>query len=337
MSFPSALALRAAAGIAATATALAVMTATAAAAPPQRGAPHPAFRAAPQRQFQAAPQRRQFQAAPQRRQFQAAPQHRQFQAAPQRQFHARPGKAPGQGTPGAAQRNLRPNFTRPAGTPGGLHAGPRLRNFSARPGAARTGTRLSVGGRLFPLIRERRAFWSGGRRRFFVPLASLGIAAIAGSYWYPDAFVAINGPACTGITPDGCRLQWRDVDFEDGGDAPQCVQYCPQSGPPPAQVAELPPPPPLTQDGACQLTVFAEPEFGGQSEPTSENAPSLGESGWQDAIASIKVQSGTWDFFTGENFGGDALRLPAGSYPTLAPEWSGKIGSFMCVEPGAPN
>jgi hypothetical protein len=27
--------------------------------------------------------------------------------------------------------------------------------------------------------------------------------------------------------------------------------------------------------------------------------------------------------------------MGAGSYPMLAPEWNKKIGSFMCVEPGA--
>jgi len=29
------------------------------------------------------------------------------------------------------------------------------------------------------------------------------------------------------------------------------------------------------------------------------------------------------------------MRLAAGSYPMLAPEWSKRIGSFMCVQPGA--
>lgn len=239
-----------------------------------------------------------------------------------------------------------PGGGRPGGAPGGglhagpggggLHAGPGPRNFSARPGAGgRTNVaHVSVGGHAFPLVRGRRFFWSGGGRHFFVPLATLGVVAIAGSYWYPDAFVPIYGPACTGVTPDGCQLEWRNVDFDDGGGAPQCVQYCPQAGPPPAVVSELPPPPPLAQDGNCQLTVYAEPQFGGQSEPTSENAPALSQSGWKDAISSIQVQSGTWDFFADEDYGGETLHLPAGTYPTLAPEWNKKIGSFMCVEPG---
>ena len=31
------------------------------------------------------------------------------------------------------------------------------------------------------------------------------------------------------------------------------------------------------------------------------------------------------------------MRLAAGSYPMLAPEWSKRIGSFMCVQPGGPR
>jgi len=60
----------------------------------------------------------------------------------------------------------------------------------------------------------------------------------------------------------------------------------------------------------------------------------LSESGWQNEISSIQVQSGTWDFFTADNYGGNTMRLTAGTYPTLTPDWDKKINSFMCVEPG---
>jgi len=39
----------------------------------------------------------------------------------------------------------------------------------------------------------------------------------------------------------------------------------------------------------------------------------------------IQVQAGTWDFFSEENFGGESMRLSAGPYPMLAPEWSKRI------------
>jgi hypothetical protein len=190
--------------------------------------------------------------------------------------------------------------------------------------------------RFWPLHKDRKAIWFHGHRHFFVPVALLGVILLGDSYWYPDGYVSMDGPACTGYTAEGCQLEWRMVDFEDdGGGAPQCVQYCPQTGPPPQQVATLPPPPP-TQSGACQTTIFSEPNFGGNSAPTGDSQPILSSTGWRNEISSIVVAAGTWDFFADENFGGESLRLTPGTYPRLAPEWARHIGSFMCVEPGPP-
>jgi len=47
------------------------------------------------------------------------------------------------------------------------------------------------------------------------------------------------------------------------------------------------------------------------------------------------VQSGTWEFYADENYGGASMRLAPGTYPNLAPEWTKRIGSFQCVEPSA--
>ncbi len=80
--------------------------------------------------------------------------------------------------------------------------------------------------------------------------------------------------------------------------------------------------------------IYAEPDFAGTSAPASENQPSLSVSGWQNAISSIQVQSGTWDFFTDDDYGGNTLRLASGTYPMLTPDWDKKINSMMCVEPG---
>jgi hypothetical protein len=191
--------------------------------------------------------------------------------------------------------------------------------------------------RFWPLHKDHKAIWFHGHRHFFVPVALLGVILLGDSYWYPDGYVSMDGPACTGYTADGCELEWRMVDFEDEGSAPQCVQYCPQAGPPPQQVATLPPPPPLTQSGACQATIFSEPNFGGNSAPTGDSQPMLSSTGWRNEIASITVAAGTWDFFADENFGGESLRLTPGTYSRLAPEWTRHIGSFMCVEPSPPR
>jgi Beta/Gamma crystallin len=193
---------------------------------------------------------------------------------------------------------------------------------------------VTVNNRYFPILRGQKFMHMGGRNRFFVPLASLGAVLIGGSYWNPDGYVSIAGPSCTGFTPDGCRLQWRVVDFVDGDGEPQCVQYCPVAGPPPAQITTLPPLSPLSPQGACELTIFSDPKFAGTSAPTSDNQQNLAASGWQNAISSIRVQAGTWDFFIDDNYGGNTMRLTAGTYPTLMPDWDKKISSFMCVAPG---
>jgi hypothetical protein len=198
---------------------------------------------------------------------------------------------------------------------------------------------VSMNNRFWPIQKGPKFMWIGGARRFFVPVGLLGVALIGGSYWYPDGYVSMAGPACFGFTPDGCQLHWRMVDFEDGGGEPQCVQYCAQAagGPPPAAAAPLLPPPALMQSGNCELTIFSDPNFAGLSAPTSDNQPVLAQTGWQNEISSVQVKSGTWDFFSGENFGGESMRLTSGEYPTLAPEWTKRIGSFMCVAPGGPG
>jgi Beta/Gamma crystallin len=266
------------------------------------------------------------------------------------QPHMPPQGSPGLGPqhigpgPGFAPHNvvvgpgngLRLGPGRPIGPPG-LAPGPG--GFPHRPPAFPV---VTVGNRFFPIVRGPRFVWWGGYRRAFVPLAVLGIAAIGGSYWYPDGYVSVAQPYCTGYTPDGCQLTWRMVDFDGGGAAPQCVQYCPQVGPLPvpgpgqasAQVASLPPPPPpAPANGTCQMTIFAEPNFAGAAAPTSDAQAALGEAGWLNEISSVQVQSGEWEFYADENFGGVSMRLDPGDYANLAPEWTKRIGSFQCVQP----
>jgi hypothetical protein len=228
--------------------------------------------------------------------------------------------------------------------PGGMKFGPgqHIANTSMRQGPGASQVRpafpaVSVNNRFWPILKGPKFMWVGGARHFFIPVGVLGVAVIGGSYWYPDGYVSIAGPACYGFTPDGCQLEWRMVAFEDGGGEPQCVQYCPQADPPPAGAAPLPPPPALMQSGNCEVTIYADPNFAGLSSPTSENQPTLSQAGWRNEISSIQVRSGTWDFFSGENFDGESMRLTTGEYPSLTAEWTRRIGSFMCVAPGAPG
>jgi Beta/Gamma crystallin len=191
--------------------------------------------------------------------------------------------------------------------------------------------------KFWPIHRDSKFIWVRGQRRLLAPVGLLGVALIGGSYWYPDGYVSMDGPACTGFTADGCQLQWRMVDIEDGGSEPQCVQYCPQAAPPPLEeAATLPPPPPLPSDnGVCQTTIYSEPNFAGNSAPTGDGQPSLSQSGWRNEISSIVVGAGVWEFFSDENFAGESMLLPPGTYATLPAEWTKRIGSFMCVRPAA--
>jgi hypothetical protein len=250
----------------------------------------------------------------------------------QRMIQPGPGGMPHNAVVGGPVNGLRLGPGRPNG-PTNVHLGPGPGGLG---GMRPNFPVITAHNRFFPIARGQRFVWWGGYRRTFVPLAVLGMVLIGGSYWYPDGYVSVAQPLCTGFTPDGCQLTWRNVDFEDGGGVPQCVQYCPQVGPPPARVAELPPPPPpAPANGSCEMTIFADPNFGGLSAPTAENQATLSQAGWLNEISSVQVQSGTWEFYADENFGGASMRLTPGTYPNLAPEWTKRIGSFQCVEPSA--
>ena len=186
-----------------------------------------------------------------------------------------------------------------------------------------------------PMWKQKHGLWWGGKWKYFVPFTALGVVLVGGAYYYPDAYVGFARPYCTGLTPDGCQLNWQQVNFEDGGADWQCVQFCPRPNAiPPPQAVALVAPPPMPQ-GSCEVTIFSDMNFGGTGVTTGEEQPALSQSGWQNQIASIQVKSGTWDFFTDENFAGGTMRLQPGPYQDLGPEWTKKIGSFMCIQPGS--
>ena len=193
---------------------------------------------------------------------------------------------------------------------------------------------VKIGNKVAPIIKGQKLIWIGKGWKKFVPLTVLGVVVIGGGYYYADGHVAFARPYCSGITPAGCRLHWQFVELEDGGAEQQCGQYCPRPGGPPPQVAALAPPPPPPAGGACEVVIYPEPAMGGTPVPTKEDQPLLSASGWQNQIASLEVKGGTWDFFTEENFTGNTMRLYPGPYPDLGAEWTKRIGSFMCVQPG---
>jgi hypothetical protein len=192
-----------------------------------------------------------------------------------------------------------------------------------------------LGNKSWPVNKGPHKYWWKGGWKTFVPLSAVTVALIGGAYYYPDAYVSVARPYCAGVTPDGCRLNWQEVPFADGGSEFQCVQFCARPNlPPPPRAAALVVAPPAPSGGKCELEIFGQPQFGGASAPSDGDQPSLIEAGWKNEISSIQVKSGTWDFFTDEEFGGENMRLPPGPYPDLGPQWKRKIGSFMCVQGG---
>ena len=166
-----------------------------------------------------------------------------------------------------------------------------------------------------------------------VALGALGVVYYGTEPYYPVAYTAVAQPYCSGETEDGCSLTWRDVATEDGGVIPQCVQYCPRGVQPVAVSAAQQPPAQTGNEEGCEVTGFSDPELQGQSFTTGDSYPTMDE--WKQQVASLQITSGTWDFFSDENFGGESIRLTPGSYRTLGDNWTNAISSFMCSQPGA--
>jgi hypothetical protein len=220
---------------------------------------------------------------------------------------------------------------------------------------AKTGGQRRIG-----INRDRRRIFVNNRWRTLIPLIALGTFMYDDDTYYADGYVSMAEPGCTGYAEDGSRLRWMAVPTEDGGSEYQCVSYSTQRNRtvteitvPDEPMAEVPPvaPPSTTGVGpasepavaspepgaapatGCELLIYSEANFKGLSAPVDENQSSLNEDGWKNEIASVQIKSGTWDFYSDEDYAGEMMRLSAGSYPTLDPKWNKHIGSFMCSAP----
>jgi hypothetical protein len=209
------------------------------------------------------------------------------------------------------------------------------------------------GPRNIAINRDRRRIFVNNGWRTLVPLLALGTFVYGAETLYADGYVSMPEPVCTGFTEDGTRLRWMSVPTEDGGSEYQCVAYSAQRNRtvtqivvPDAAVAEAPGAPETVGVGpsnepavtspvaGCELQIYSEANFNGLSAPVDGDQPGLGEEGWKNEIASVQIKSGTWDFYSDEDFAGEMMRLSVGSYPTLDPKWNKNIGSFMCSAPG---
>lgn len=214
------------------------------------------------------------------------------------------------------------------------------------------GIARNAGPRRISINRGSRRIFVNNIWRTLIPVAALGVMLIGAESYYPDGYVAVAQPTCSGITPDGCQLSWREVPAQEGGVEWQCVQYCAQANRTVSQMAlasvpasePMPSPAPTPGPSAavqpgeppvtgCELVIYSEPDLKGLAAPTTESQPRLGDEGWQNEIASLEVKSGTWDFYSDEDFGGEMMRLTAGVYRQLDDKWTKRIGSFMCAQP----
>jgi hypothetical protein len=177
-----------------------------------------------------------------------------------------------------------------------------------------------------------RRFWRNGRWYSLIGISLLTGYAIGPDFYYPEGYVALAQPVCTGYTDDGCALRWQDVATDDGSNLPQCVEFCPKVRKPIA-VSQQPAAAPLAAAPrqGCEVVVFQAKDLGGQSFKTTEDQPILNDQ-WDKKISSIQVVAGTWDFSTDPDFGGDAMRLAPGAYRDLGANWDRQISSYMCTQ-----
>lgn len=79
----------------------------------------------------------------------------------------------------------------------------------------------------------------------------------------------------------------------------------------------------------CSVTVYTDPTFQGASWSTKNSWSVVG---WEfrDRISSIKIRSGIWQFFKGDQFNSQIETLFPGNYAHLKPNETNVIRSFRC-------
>jgi hypothetical protein len=197
--------------------------------------------------------------------------------------------------------------------------------------------RTGVAGRNVAVVRNRRfttfagrRFWWNGGWRTLIGISLVTGWAIGPDFYYPEGYVALAQPVCTGFTDDGCALRWQDVATDDGSVVPTCVQACPKVRKAIAVSAPAAPVAAAPRTG-CEVVVYGDKHLAGASFKTTEDQPLLNDQ-WNKQISSIQVIAGTWDFSTEAQYGGDAMRLAPGSYRDLGANWDDQIASFMCTQ-----
>lgn len=83
------------------------------------------------------------------------------------------------------------------------------------------------------------------------------------------------------------------------------------------------------------VEIFVDSNFSGTASGVLDQDYSYVGDFWNDQISSIKIHSGTWEFFEHANFQGRSFRLTPGEYAWIKTEWNDLISSFRQVESDA--
>src|SRR5262249_3052851 len=127
---------------------------------------------------------------------------------------------------------------------------PRLMPSVPPPGESNLapGSMTVISARCGSIFRGPRQIWWAGAWVSLAALAVIPAVYIGGIDYEPYGYVALAEPVCSGVTPEGYRLTWRDVATDTGATIPQCVAYYPRGRAAPA-VAPGPAPRPTVRAG----------------------------------------------------------------------------------------
>jgi Beta/Gamma crystallin len=224
--------------------------------------------------------------------------------------------------------------------PGGLKPGP-VGGLKAPPGGFKPapGNIGVINNRYVNIFRGPRQIWWAGAWVSLAALAVIPAVWIAGLEYEPWGYVALAEPVCSGVTPEGYRLTWRDVPTDTGVLIPQCVAYYPRGraapavavGAVPGQAVGAAQPVAAAMAQGCLVDIYSQAAFTGMSSDVAADQPRLSDYGWDKQISSLDVKSGTWDFYSEADYGGQMVRLPPGQYGNLE-GWDKQISSFMCTQ-----
>jgi hypothetical protein len=85
------------------------------------------------------------------------------------------------------------------------------------------------------------------------------------------------------------------------------------------------------------IEIFTDANFSGTTSGNIDSEfASIGDF-WNDQISSIKVYSGTWEFFEHTNFQGRSFRLEPGEYASVPNGWNDAISSFKRAQGSTPG